>query len=95
MIRKMSKADIPAALALEQASFDAPWSRGSFEFELESNPYARAFVLEDEDGFAGFAIVWITFETAQLVNIAVDPQKRGQGLGRKLLDAVLEKAVQE
>jgi len=43
---------------------------------------------------AGFAITQIVLDEATLFNIAIDPAFQRQGLGRKLLEDVIEKLEQ-
>lgn len=90
MIRNMESADLDRIMELEQLCFSDPWTKESFEFELSGNPYSNCIVLEEEGRVIGFAIFWITFETAQLINIAVDPARRHEHLGQTLLEYVIE-----
>lgn len=95
MIRPMTPADLDAVCRLETLSFSEPWSKESFAFELNGNPYSHPVVLEEEGRLAGYAVIWLLFEQAQLASIAVDPQKRGRHLGWKLLNYALKKAKAE
>lgn len=42
----------------------------------------------------GFGILWQVMEEAHIISLAVDPAYRGQGIGQKILEALLEAAQQ-
>lgn len=90
MIRKMTENDIDAVLNLEAGEFQPAWNRDMLVSELHDNPFAQAYVLEQENKIIGFLDFWITFETAQLANIAVEINKQQQGLGSLLMNEMLE-----
>ncbi len=76
---------------IERASFPDPWSRESISYYLDA-PDGETLALEDGGVVAGFAIYHVSFEEAELYNIAVRPDFRRRGAGRALLAAVLERA---
>lgn len=94
-IRPMQLEDLPAVLVIERASFPTPWSERSFHSELTANKYARYFVAEGPGCLAGYAGVWIILNEAHVTNIAVHPDHRRQGIGRRLLEALIHQAVKE
>lgn len=65
---------------------------------LRQHPTTLVFLAEDDDGAAGIAICFrgfSTFKAKPLINVhdlAVLPERRGQGIGRKLLAAVEARA---
>lgn len=93
-IRAAVDADLDAIVRIEQLSFGDPWSRKSFSDSLERS-FVRTCVVEDAQGIAGYSVVWHTGEEAELANLAVDPARRGAGLGALLLDALLADAARE
>jgi len=62
----MTPADIDGVLAVEQASFAAPWSRRAFEAEMYDNDLARYLVLEDGGRIVGYAGAWLILDEAML-----------------------------
>lgn len=76
---------------IERQSFTDPWSREGIADYLDA-PDGELLVLEDGGETVGFAIYHVSFEDAELYNIAVRPDRRHSGAGRALLDAVLERA---
>lgn len=100
-IRSMAEADLPAVLAIENDSFTSPWSPGSFR-TLLGRQDATLLVAEEAEGPRGageppaplvaYAVFWSVLEQGELANLAVRPDRRGQGIGSALLDRVLELA---
>jgi ribosomal-protein-alanine N-acetyltransferase len=87
-VRAMTAADVPAARALEVASFDEPWSERVLRDELEAP--GRAYVVaEDPVGrVVGYAGLMVAVGEAHVMTIAVDPEHRGRGIGTRLMLAV-------
>lgn len=98
-IRGMTVSDIPAVVAIDRASFPLPWSEASFRSELTSNEAAHLLVAElAEDRLthiAGYAGYWLVVDEAHLSTLAVHPERRRRGIGRRLLvEAMLQAASQ-
>jgi len=94
-LRPMGWRDIPAAAALERASFpEDAWSEATWWAELAGRPRRHYTVAQDEtDALAGYAGVDLAGEVADVMTIAVDPSRRGAGLGPRLLRHLLERAT--
>ena len=95
MIRRASTKDLDALVKLEEQSFLGDRiSRSSFRRLLKSD---TALVLVDDEGgeIRGAAVVLFRqgLAAARLYSIATAPQYRGQGIGRRLVDACLEHIV--
>ena len=91
MIRKIRKSDLDQVMVIEQACFHDAWTRKDYEYEMYENPYSTIWVLEEEGKIIGYYDLWITFDQAEIANIAVLPEYQGKGIGTKLLKAVMEK----
>lgn len=86
-------ADLPRAFEIELASHAFPWT----EKTLASNQGERYLNLKIMQGdvMAGFAITQIVLDEATLFNIAIDPAFQRQGLGRTLLEEVIQQLEQK
>ncbi|MBB1198908.1 ribosomal-protein-alanine N-acetyltransferase [Enterobacteriaceae bacterium 89] len=87
-ISSLSQTDLPRAWQIEQRAHAFPWS----EQTLASNQGERYLNLQlTVDGeMAAFAITQIVLDEATLFNIAVDPAWQRRGLGRELLEQVID-----
>ncbi|MHA4870761.1 ribosomal protein S18-alanine N-acetyltransferase [Duganella sp. PWIR1] len=81
----MQKTDLDEVLALEESVYPHPWSMANFVDSLNSN--YEAWVLRDRDGdLLGYFLLMAVVDESHLLNVAVSPEKQGQGLGRFLLN---------
>lgn len=84
--RKMTEKDVQAVHAIEVASFPTPWTLDSFYYEMKENNFAYYIVAEDENSnIVGFCGMWIVIDSAQITNVAVVQNVRGQGIGEGLM----------
>jgi [ribosomal protein S18]-alanine N-acetyltransferase len=88
-IEAMRAGDLDEVLAIEQASFTMPWSRGAFLYEIEQNRVARCHVVRDEDRIVGYACLWEIADEIHVTNIAVHPAHRRRGIARHLLSGLI------
>ena len=90
VIRRMTLDDLDAVAAIEAATFPTPWSRDSFQQELERNVAARYLVAEMEGQVIGYAGAWIILDESHITNIAIEESRRGLGYGRALTTALMQ-----
>jgi|BioPla2DNA2_1021312.scaffolds.fasta_scaffold09013_6 ribosomal-protein-alanine N-acetyltransferase len=91
-ISQMVRADLESVLEIEKASFSTPWSRYAFLAELCENKRARYFVAcEKEQGkVVGYVGIWLVLNEGHITTIAVHPDYRRKGIGKKLMLAAIE-----
>lgn len=94
LIREMTMEDIDAVMEVEEEAFAIPWSRSSFESEVAQNFLAVYLVAENEEGIAGYGGLWFILDEAHITNVAVKAAARRQGIGRRLVEALIEKAAE-
>ena len=88
----MTAPDVDAVCAIEEATFARPWSRASIENEL-TNSCARYVVLRRSGETVGYAGMWLVIDEAHVTNVAIRKDLRGQGLGEKLMRALIQLAA--
>lgn len=97
--RPMILEDIPRVREIDQLSFSLPWPEKSYHFELTENPSSLALVAEVvqedcEPFIIGMSVVWIISTEAHIATIAIHPDYRGNGYGKKLLTETLRQSIQ-
>jgi len=93
-IRRLDPADVAAVVALEAETFPEPWSAGMFADDL-ARPLRAWFVAEDAPrrivGYGGVAV--LADGDAHIMNLAVAADRRGAGIGRRLLGQLMDSAA--
>ena len=89
-IRRMQYRDVGQVEAIERATFARPWSEESLRREVKENPVARYLVADRQGEILGYAGAWVVMDECHITNIAVREQERGRGLGRRLLEALMQ-----
>jgi [ribosomal protein S18]-alanine N-acetyltransferase len=84
----MAYDDLPEIMAIEWASFTAPWYPEMFVAEMEG-PVSFSSVAEVEGRVVGYATYRVILDEAHLMNIAIAPDHQRKGLGRRLMDEVI------
>ncbi len=92
VVRFMTPADLDGVMAVEMDSFSVPWSRSAFEEELTQNNLARYIVAVADDCIVGYAGTWLVINEAHVTNVAVSGLRRGEGIGRLLMENLMELA---
>ena len=90
-LRAGGAADVPALVSIEREAFSDAWDARAFQSLLRA-PAVRLFVLEERGELIGYAVITIVADEAELANLAVRRDRRGAGLGRRLLDHALAEA---
>ena len=87
-IVKMSGGHVSPVAELEKICFSDPWSEKSIASEL-SNPLSLWLVAMDGDKLAGYVGSQSVMGEADMMNIAVDPGCRRQGIGERLVEELV------
>ena len=90
IVRPMTVGDIDAVCVIEEASFSMPWSRESFEREINENALAHYFVAETDGKVVGYAGMWMIWDSANVTNVAVLDEYRGYGIGTALVKTMAD-----
>lgn len=87
-IRMMKKEDILQLAELEKRCFSDPWSVSAFEYELK-NPLSVWLVAAEGDQVAGYVGSQTVIDESDMMNIAVAPAYRRQGIAEKLISMLI------
>lgn len=97
VLRPMGALDLERAAALHGQAFaplgERPWTRRDMA-ELLASPGVAGLLVEVEGRADGFALWRTAADEAELLTVAVQADRRRQGLGRALLAAVVARAGQ-
>lgn len=86
----MTAADLDEVLAIERKSFPLPWLQQHFIDEINST-YAFPLVAFDPSGrLLGYICPMLLLDEGHILDVAVHPDMRGAGVGRLLVEKVLE-----
>ena len=88
--RKMTVKDVDAVAEIEFASFNLPWTLEDFWYETVRND-SESIVGEIDGKIVAYACAWISFGDADVANIAVEKNYRGQGIGSKLFAEIIRR----
>jgi len=103
-IRDAIASDLARIAEIERMSYSTPWSLKSFEREL-SLPFSKILIAEtkpsqsgrdnlpDSRAMAGFLCRWLVADECHVLNIAVHPEYRRQGVGFLLLNTTIAEAI--
>ena len=86
-IRKMTAREVLQVAELEKLCFAMPWSEKSVAGELD-NPLALWLVAMEGDRLAGYVGSQTVMDETDMMNLAVAPQFRRQGVGEALVNAL-------
>ena len=86
--RMMKKEDILQLAELEKRCFSDPWSVSAFEYELK-NPLSVWLVAAEGDQVAGYVGSQTVIDESDMMNIAVAPAYRRQGIAEKLISMLI------
>ena len=87
-IAHMTAEYVPQVAALEKVCFSDPWSEKSVASELE-NPLSCWLVALDGETVAGYVGSQTVLDETDMMNIAVSPASRRQGVARALIEALV------
>jgi ribosomal-protein-alanine N-acetyltransferase len=91
VIRPMTEADVNAVVALERASYQFPWSEGIFRDCLRVGYTCR--VVSYANRVIGYGVMSVGAGEAHILNLCIDSAFRCQGIGRRMLDYLLDKGA--
>lgn len=91
IVRPMERADVSRVHEIECTCFRSPWSKLALAGELR-NEVAHYLVMEADGVICGYGGMWLLFEEAHVTNVAIMPEYRQAGRGRRLMLAMMRYA---
>ena len=92
MIRDMMPEDVPVVATIEEACFSQPWSRKSFLDSIAREDTLFLVCVDEENVPQGYVGMYLSFDEAEITNVAVNPESRKRGYGDALVTAAKSKA---
>lgn len=86
----LSKELVPEVAAIEAICFSEPWSEKAYVEACEKENYLYLAAVDESGHAVGMCGLIIGPFEAEVMNVAVHPDYRGQGIARKLLTALME-----
>lgn len=89
-LRPMREGDLDEVDAIEAVAYPFPWSPGIFRDCMRAG--YECWTYEDGERVIGYGILSVAAGEAHLLNVCIDPQRQGHGLGRRLVSRMLDLA---
>ena len=89
-IRPMTEEDIGQVMELELRAYPFPWSEGNFRDCLRARYHCWVCTLDSQ--IIGYGAMSVAVGEAQILNLCIDPDLQGQGLGRRMLERLITEA---
>lgn len=93
-IIQMSASHIADIVEMEKLYFSDPWSTSAFQYEL-NNRLSLWLVAVENDRVVGYVGSQTVLGEADMMNLAVREEYRRQGVGEKLVEALVERLSQQ
>lgn len=90
--RAMNERDLDRVLQIEKNITEIPWTRRNFQDCLNSDYHCRVLCYDSKH--IGHSVLSAAVGEAHLLNISIDLEYQGKGLGRLLLQHMMVQAMQ-
>ena len=88
--RSMTLEDVSDIMEIERQIYKQPWTEGIFSDCIRVGYHG--FIYEVENVIQAYGLISIAAEEAHILNLCVAPDYQGQGLGRKMLNKLIDVA---
>ena len=93
IVRPATAQDLAEVTALERRCYSDPWPASAFASLPGNSQVSFVVARQPTDGaLIGFAIAWFVLDEGELANLAVAPEVRRKGIGRILLEMIIDDA---
>ena len=90
LIRAMAEPDVEAVVAIERAAYQFPWSEGIFRDCLRVGYVCRVACIGEE--VIAYGVMSVGAGEAHILNLCVNAHFRCRGVGRRMLEYLVERA---
>lgn len=89
-VRTMNYTDLKNVIAVEKRAYPHPWTLGIFRDCIRVG--YKSWVMTLDRNIVGYGIVMLSPGEAHILNICIDPDYQGKGLGRYLLRYLIKQS---
>lgn len=89
IIRHMTISDIDNVVDIANKCFASPWTRADYVYSVDSE-YDLGLVVVYNSVIVGFCIARMSFDTADITDVAVTPDMQRKGIGGMLISSLFE-----
>ncbi|HLL46632.1 MAG TPA: ribosomal protein S18-alanine N-acetyltransferase [Longimicrobiaceae bacterium] len=90
-LRPLLEADLDRVMEIERDCFSTPWKDSTFRGLLRRADTDLVGAEDDARRLVGYAVAWTVVDQSELGNVAVAEEARGAGIGRALVEAIVER----
>ena len=90
VIRSMAEPDVGSVVAIERAAYQFPWSEGIFRDCLRVGYVCRVACADNE--VIAYGVMSVGAGEAHILNLCVNAHFRCRGVGRRMLDYLVDRA---
>ena len=95
MIISTQISQLDEIIAIENISFEKPWTRDQIKDDIQANIDSENWVFIEDDKVVGYIFGWIIQNEFHLHNIAVHPDYLRKKIGRKLIQHIISRVADQ
>lgn len=90
--REMTAEDVPEILKIERRVYTHPWTEGIFNDCIRVG--YNCWVYCEHETLLAYGLVSVAVNEAHILNLCVEPQQQGKGLGKRMLHKLMQQAAE-
>ncbi len=95
MIISTQISQLDEIIAIENISFEKPWTRDQIKDDIQANIDSENWVFIEDDKVVGYIFGWIIQNEFHLHNIAVHPNYLRKKIGQKLINHIISRVADQ